>query len=231
MMCQRLPQSLHRLAQATVIVALCAILPTAHALADDEARRAILELRQQVRQLSEQQTQSVQARIQLADQIELLRNEVARLRGQVEQLDWQLRQARRSSAPQSSAPRVDPVEQASFDAAMTQFRAGVYADAATGFANFLAAYPTSPLATQAQFYHGSSLYATRQFQQAAAALQALVQANAQDARAADALLIVAASQIELNAMRQAQATLQSIVQNYPQSQAAKTAAERLKLLR
>jgi len=219
-----------RLAQAAVI-ALCAIPPAAHALADDEARRAILELRQQVRQLADQQTQSVQTRIQLADQIELLRSEIASLRGQIEQLDWQLRQPARGNPAQASAPRIDPIEQASFDAAMAQFRANLYADAATGFANFLTAHPTSTLTSQARFYHGSSLYATRQFKQAADALQALVQVNPQDARAADALLIVAASYIELNAMQEAQTTLQSIVTNYPQSQAAQTATQRLELLR
>jgi len=100
-----------------------------------------------------------------------------------------------------------------------------------GFGNFLGAYPASTLAAQAQFYRGSSLYATRQFQEAAAVLLTLVQANPADGRASDALLIVAASQIELNALQDARATLQSIVQRYPQSQAAQTAAERLKLLR
>jgi len=215
-----------------VAVLLYVALPTAHALADDEARRAILDLRQQIRQMAEQSSQATQARIQLGDQIELLRNELAGLRGKLEQLDWQLQQAARSGA-QTQAPvvRTDPIEAASFEAAMEQFRAGTYTEAAAGFSQFLSAYPTSTMAAEARFYHGSSLYAARQYPQAVAVLQALVQTNPADARAADALLIVAASQIELNALKEARITLQSIVQHYPQSQAAQTATERLKLLR
>ena len=221
-----LPRTLRPMAAALLLA--FAGMPAAHAFSDDEARRAILELREQVRQMSEQ---NLQARMQLADQIETLRSEVASLRGKVEHLNWQAQQAARNAEAEQSGPQVgDPIEQAAFDAAMEQFRGGKYAEAATGFSDFMAARPSSTLATEAQFYRGSSLYATRKFKDAADTLQALVQSRPDDARAPDALLVVAASQIELNAIKGARATLQKIVKDYPQSNAAQTAKERLKLL-
>ncbi len=56
------------------------------------------------------------------------------------------------------------------------------------------------------------------------------QNHPEHARAPDALLIVAAAQIEQNNLSGARDTLQRIVEKYPQSNAAQTAQERLKLL-
>ena len=60
-----------------------AINQSAFAFADDDARKAIVELRQQIKILTEA---NQRARIQLADQIEALEQEVVRLRGDMEQL-------------------------------------------------------------------------------------------------------------------------------------------------
>ena len=82
----------------------------------------------------------------------------------------------------------------------------------------------------AKFYQGSSQYASKDYKGAIQNLQAMIQANPTDARAPDALLIVAASQIELNNMAGAKASLQKIVKDYPSTSAAETAKSRLKLL-
>jgi TolA-binding protein len=60
-----------------------AINQSAFAFADDDARKAIVELRQQIKILTEA---NQRARIQLADQIEAIEQEVVRLRGDMEQL-------------------------------------------------------------------------------------------------------------------------------------------------
>ena len=208
--------------------ALFASLP-AKAFADDEARRAILELRQQIRQMNEQNTQ---ARLQLADQIDTLRSEVVSLRGQVEKLSWQASGQGQNNAPagQQSPHAADPQEQAVFDSAMDAYRAGQYKPAADAFAGFLAAYPSSVLAAEVRFYEGSSLYAVKNFKASIQKLQAFVKASPQSPRAADALMVTASSQIELNDLSGAKTTLQRIVKDYPQSEAAETARSRLKLL-
>jgi len=149
----------------------------AQAFADDEARRAILELREQVKQLTDQ---SRQVRLQQADQIEMLQQEIAKLRGQVEQLNWQTSLQQRSSQDQSggAAQVADPQEQAAFEGPMGLFRAGKYQEAASSFGQFLQSYPDSQLAPQARFYQGSSRYASKDFKGSIQGLQQMVSVGA-----------------------------------------------------
>lgn len=202
----------------------------AYAFADDEARRAILELRQQVRQMQEQ---NQQARFQLAGQIESLQHELTDMRGQLERMRFELDIGKRASQDQAGGNSVqvnNPQEQAGYDNAMGLFRSGKYKEAAQGLNTFLSNYPNSQLQSEAKFYLGSSLYATKDFKGSIAQLQQLVQTAPTDPRAPDALLIVAASKIELNDMAGAKTSLQQIVRDYPQSSAAETAKSRLELL-
>ncbi|WP_322997716.1 tol-pal system protein YbgF [Castellaniella sp.] len=214
---------------AAALLALTLATPAAHAFSDDEARRAILELRTQIQQIKDQ---NQQARLQLADQMDMLHQEIATLRGRVEELSQINRNA---SAPgQGNAPQTpqtgDPQQQAAYEAAADQYRNGRYKEAAGSFATFVQSYPNSDTATDAQFYLGSSQYASKDFKNSIQTMQALVKAHPDDARAPDALLVVAADQIELNDMKGAKASLQRIIKDYPQSSAAETAKSRLKLL-
>src|SRR5690606_27359647 len=219
-----------RIALLTSISLSAVFAAPAQAFSDDEARRAILELREQVKRYEDQNRQ---ARLQFADQIQSMQNEMARMRGQLEQLNWQADLAQRSSQDQSggATPQVaDPQEQAAYEGPMGLFRSGKYKEAASSFGAFLEAYPNSQLAPEARFYQGSSRYASKDFKGAIQGLQEMVQANPTDPRAPDALLVIAASQIEVNNMAGAKASLQRIVKDYPQTSAAETAKSRLKLL-
>jgi tol-pal system protein YbgF len=210
--------SLRRTAILAATISLLSVTIPAHAFADDDARRAILELRTQIKQITDQ---NQQARLQLADQLETMQSELTSMRGE------------RSTQDQSggSHPKVDnPQEQTAFDQPMGLFHSGKYKEAAAAFGGFLKNYPNSQLAAEAQFYQGSSFYASKNFKGAIQELQSLVQASPKDPRAADALLVVAASQIELNNMAGAKSSLQKIVKSYPQTSAAETAKSRLKLL-
>jgi TolA-binding protein len=70
----------------------------------------------------------------------------------------------------------------------------------------------------------------KDFKGAIEQLTAMVQKSPDNARAPDALLIIAGGQIELNNRAGAKATLQRIVRDYPNAQAASTAKSRLQLL-
>jgi tol-pal system protein YbgF len=216
------------LAMTVAASALCAT--SAHAFADDDARRAILELREQLRQINEQNRQ---ARMQLADQLETMQRELANMRGQIEKLHWESDLNKRAGQDQTSGASsqvADPQEQAAYESAMGLFRSGKYKEASSSFTTFLQAYPDSKVTAEARFYRGSSLYASKDFKGAIQGLQAMVQSSPQDARAPDALLVIAASQIELNDVAGAKSSLQKIVKDYPQSSAAETAKSRLQLL-
>ena len=204
---------------------------TAFAFADDDARKAIVELRQQVRTLTEA---NQRARIQLADQIEALEQEVMRLRGDMEQLTRPGgARGTSSTAGGGRAPDAqsqDPREQSAFDQSMETFRKGQYKETIQNLTAFMTLYPDSTLTPTAQFYLGSSRYALKDFKGAMGTLQAMVQKYPTQQRAPDALLMVAACQIELNNRPGAKVTLQRIIKDYKGTPAADTATKRLPLL-
>lgn len=204
----------------------------AFAFADDEARKAILELRQQVRNMTN-------ASLQLNERIEQLQQEVTRLRGEIEQMGRPQggsspatagAAAGAGAAADGSVKVADAKEQSSFDGSMDLFRKGQYKEANEALTAFLTLYPDSALAPTAQFYLGSSRYALKDFKGAASTLTAMVQKSPTHPRSADALLVIAGSQIEMNNRAGAKTTLQRIVKEYKGTPAAETAAKRLQLL-
>lgn len=212
---------------ASLLILMSLGVTPAQAFSDDEARKAILELRAQIKQMNEQ---NQQARLQLADQVDMLRSDVANMRGQLEQLHYSAQGSAPANAPQGSTQASDPQEQAAYNAAAELYRSGKYKEAAAAFASFVQAYPDGPLVGDASFYLGSSQYATRDFKNSIKTMQNLVSTAPKDPRSPDALLVTAASQIELNDLAGAKASLQQIIRDYPQTSAAETAKSRLKLL-
>lgn len=202
----------------------------AFAFADDEARKAILELRQQVRNMTN-------ASLQLNERIEQLQQEVTRLRGEIEQIGRSKPGTGTGAAAPGSANNPDGVtkvedakEQSSFDGSMELFRKGQYKEANEALTAFLTLYPDSPLAPTAMFYLGSSKYALKDYKGSVSTLSAMVQKSPTHPRSADALLVIAGGQIELNNRAGAKTTLQRILKEYKGTPAAETAAKRLQLL-
>jgi len=242
--------------QALLVAALLALpLGKAWALfSDDEARRAILEMRQRVDTMQQAQQQrqeedSAQQRrslLELQSQIDLLRADMAKLRGENEELTRQFSELQRGQrdleqrvsrfeplsidldGQQFSA---DPAEQRAYEAALAQFRNNDYAGASAAFAAFVKSWPASGYAPSARFWLGNAQYATRNYRAALDNFRALLAAAPTHARAADAALAIANCQIELKQIQGARATLQELISNHPDSEAATTAKERLGSLR
>ncbi|NLY65875.1 MAG: tol-pal system protein YbgF [Alcaligenaceae bacterium] len=207
----------------------CSILShNAYAFEDEDARRAILDLRAQLRQ-------SAQARLELSNKIQSLQSQITQLRGEIEKINNSSMisaQNARSEAGFEPTPQVgDPTEQRTYDQALDLFRQGNYSQASVALGNFAAAYPNSPLTPSARFYEGSSRYASKDFRGAIQGLQSMVSAYPSDPKAGDAMLVIAGSQVELNNIAGAKATLESIVHQYPDTPASDTAQQRLELFR
>ncbi len=204
---------------------------SAWAFADDDARKAIVDLRQQIKTMQEA---NQRARMQLADQIEGLEQEVMRLRGDMEQMGRPAaNSAAGGAASGARAPDAksdDAREQAAFDQAMESFRKAQYKETVDTLMAFMTLYPDSKLAPAALFYLGSSRYAQKDYKGAVTQLQGMVQKYPTHPRAPDALLVIAGCQVELNNRAGAKATLQRIVKEYKGTPAADTAAKRLQLL-
>ncbi|WP_291476459.1 tol-pal system protein YbgF [Acidovorax sp.] len=237
----------------------CAFVSTGHAalFEDDEARRAILELRQRVDVLQQVNQRSgddnSQVRRSLLDlqtQIETLRMEHAKLRGQNEQLlrdvaELQRRQKDIAQGVDERLRQFEPVkvtvdglefqadadEKRDFEAALAVFRAGKFADAKTAFAGFVRQYPRSGYVPSARFWLGNAQYAAREYKEAIGNFKVLLSEAPGHARAPEAALSIANCQIELKETRTARKTLEDLLRDYPQSEAAVAAKERLSRLK
>ena len=221
---------------------------------DDEARRAILDLRQRVEAMRQQTDQRLadengQLRRSLLDlqgQIEQMRGELARMTGQNEQLtrtlsEMQSRQSTIDDKLKQNEPskvsidgrefNADPKEKADFEAALGVFRSGQFAQAQTAFAEFVKRYPQSGYNASALFWLGNAQYATRNYNEAIANFRSMLSLAPDHAKAPEAVLSIANCQIELKDTRAARRTLEDLTKAYPQSEAAQAGRERLSRLR
>jgi tol-pal system protein YbgF len=249
---------------AALAAALClgaSPLVSAALFEDDEARRAILDLRQRTEaqrlaaeRLAEEQRQEIsqlrRSLLELQTQIEALRGDIARQHGQNEQLLRELAdvQRRQKDIAQGVDERLrkvepskvsvdgrefiaDPTEARDFEAALAIFRKGEFPAAQAAFADFIKRYPQSGFRPTALFWLGNAQYANRDYRGAIANFRALLTASPEHPRAPEAVLSIANCQIELKDNAGARRTLDELVKAYPQSEAAVAAKERLARLR
>ena len=242
---------------ALAFAALSSVSGHAALFEDDEARRAVLDLRQRVdalRQSSEAQGQrqgddGAQLRRSLLDlqsQIETLRAEQAALRGQNEQLqravaDLQRRQTDIAKGVDERLRQfepvpvtldgleftADPAEKREFDTALAVFRKGDFAGAQTAFAGFNQRYPKSGYTASSLFWLGNAQYALKDYKESIANFKLLLATAPNHMRAPEAALSIANCQSELKDPKAARKTLEDLVKVYPQSEAAAAAKERL----
>lgn len=228
---------------------------------DDEARKAILDLRQKVdaaqqrngdaiRRASEENGQLKRSLLELSNTIESLRNELAAMRGQNEQLarsvsDLQRGQKDITQSVDDRLRKVEPTkvsvdgkefqselaEKQSFEAALATLRAGDFTAAQTGFVNFMTRYPQSGYRSSALFWLGNAQYALRNYRDAVTNFKSMIAAEPTHVRAPEAYLSMANSQVELKDTKGARKSLEDLLAAYPQSEAAPVAKERLSRLK
>lgn len=230
-------------------------------LSDDEARKAILELRQRVEtnrlaaeaatnEVREGQATARRSLLDLSGQIEQLRAELARVRGQNEQLAREISELQRQQKDVQSGidqrlRQVEPLsithdgqsftaapgEQRDFDAALEILRRSEFELAATSFGAFLRRYPESGYTPSVLYWLGNAQYASRSYKASMESHRRLVTQFPAHMRTPEAMLAMANSQIELKDSRSARRTLEDLVKAYPDSEAAAAGRERLARLR
>jgi tol-pal system protein YbgF len=199
-----------------------------------------------------------QSLIQLSTQVDQLRQETAALRGELETLRYETESGasrqrelyadvdRRlqaiETAPRAAAdgPASDAgpavaarpagSDQQNYQAAFELLQARKYDEADRAFAEFLAAFPTSPLADNAQYWLAETHYVRRQYREALPAFRKVLEQFPQSAKLPDALLKVGYCQIELGDRAAARASLQDVVKQFPDTTAARLASQRLERL-
>lgn len=237
---------------ALLLAALGAAQAQAGVFDDDEARRQIADHRIKTEARFDQQAK---AQLDLSTQIQRQAEEIARLRGQIETLTYELETAKKrqqdfyldldtrlrkfeapasamADDPSGAAPATasgDPAKESQeYEAALNQFKAGKYKDAAAGFAAFVQKYPASSLAPNAQYWLGNAWYAQRDCKRAIEAQSVVTTKYADSPKAPDAWLAMATCQQEMGSAGAARRSLESLIAKYPSAPAAETARERLK---
>jgi tol-pal system protein YbgF len=245
--------SLTKFSRAAVFSALLAPgIASAGLFDDDEARRAILDVRAKVDEASARLEAKLDTKadkssaLDLANQNELLRMEIAKLRGQIEVLANDLSNTQRRQQDfyvdldnrlRKMEPKkvtvdgrestVEVNEQRAYDAAMALFKAGEYKSAGTAFAGFVASYPQSAYAGSAQYWLGNSHYAQRDCKATISSLQVLVKAHPEHPKTPDAMLNIAACHLELKDKAANKKILEAVIAQYPETEAAQAAKSRL----
>jgi tol-pal system protein YbgF len=107
------------------------------------------------------------------------------------------------------------------------FSANRYSEAISAFTAFIAAYPNSEYAANAQYWIGECHYSQKEYQKALAAFNAVLTNYPKGKKAPDAMLKVAFSQLSLNDTAAAKGTMRQLIETYPKSPAAAKAKERL----
>ena len=240
---------------------MCAGSAAAGLFDDDEARRAILDLRQRIETLrretdqklldeSRRQAEEVanlrRALLELQNQWEASNGEAAKLRGQGEQLGRDMNEAQRRQAEQikrleERLQRMEPFkvsheggeflaeagEKRMFDAALANFRGGEFEAAQNTFGDFLGRYPQSGYANSALFWLGNAQFVLKNYPAAVISFRKMIARSPSYSRVPEAWLAISNCQLELRDMALARKTLEDLVANFPQSEAADIAKERL----
>lgn len=224
---------------------------------DNEARKAILELRAtddklkqdlsaQNKELTEQLAQIKRSLLELSSQLDQVRGELAKQRGANEQLardvgEVQRRQKDIAQGVDERMRKIEPQrvsldgkdfladaeEKRLFDEAMAIVRAGDFPGAASALSNFLRRYPQSGYGDSARFWLGNAHYGKHELKEAITMFRTFI-ANAPDhARVPEAMLAIANSQAESKDTKGARLTLGELLRKYPQSEAAQAGKERL----
>lgn len=228
---------------------------------DDEARRAILDIRTRIdqnaerqrtgqQQLTEQIDQLRRSLLDLNNQLEQVRADNARLRGQNEELTRIVSEVQRKQKDLQSGvddrmrkfePQkvvvdgkevsVDPEEKRQYDEAMELLRKSDFAGTANALTAFRKRYPASGYNESALFWLGNAQYGTRQYKDAITSFRTLVGAAPEHAKAPEALLAIANCQAELKDIKGARKTIDELLKTYPKSEAAQAGRDRLASLR
>jgi len=201
---------------------------------DDEARKAILDLRKSL----------ATTQLELQGEIDKLKSDNAELRGKIENLEKQGEDISnsqktyyqdldtrlgnfepRTATIEGVSGTVQPGEKKAYDDALKAFQAGNLKKADEGFSAFAAKYPKSPYLPLALYWGGNSKYANKDYAGAIKQLQSLISKYPNHPRIAAAMVTLGNSQLESGNKAAAKKTFGEIIAKYPDTEAAKDAQQ------
>jgi tol-pal system protein YbgF len=131
-------------------------------------------------------------------------------------------------APATGASPADSGEdKAAYQAAFNLLKEGQYDRAIAAFQKFLASYPDSSLADNAQYWLGEAFYVNKAYPEAQAAFQRVIDKYPQSRKIGDALLKIGYCRYELKQWESAREVLGQVVARFTDTPAARLAQQRL----
>ncbi len=128
----------------------------------------------------------------------------------------------------TTKPLIDVDPQQLYDAAYLDLTKGKYDLAITGFSNYLKYFPETEQADNAQYWLGECHYAKKNYTKAAIEFHKVLENYATGDKVPSALYKLGLSLLELKSVGQANKYLQELIDQYPNTQEAKLAKEKLK---
>lgn len=132
-----------------------------------------------------------------------------------------------TDAPPAVASRPAGSDQQNYEAALDLIESRRYDEANRAFTTFLASFPTSPLADNAQYWLAETYYVRNQYADGLTAFRRLIETYPQSDKVPDALLKVGFCQAELGDRAAARTSLQEVMRQFPGTTAARLASQRL----
>jgi tol-pal system protein YbgF len=130
-----------------------------------------------------------------------------------------------SVAADASAANGD--DKISYQAAFNLLKDGQYDRAIAAFQNFMATFPSSSLADNAQYWLGEAYYVNKAYPEAQAAFQRVIDKYPQSRKLPDALLKIGYCRYELKQWDAAKAVLTQVATSYADTPAGRLAQQRL----
>ncbi len=129
-------------------------------------------------------------------------------------------------------PAGDPAkEQSRYRQAFDLLQQGNYAESATAFRQFLAAYPNGGYTDNAQYWLAEASYVTRDFDTAMQDFSKVLSAHPGSGKVPDAMLKIGYIHYEWRDWNKARAMLQRLLKEHPDSTAARLGKQRLERMR
>jgi tol-pal system protein YbgF len=130
----------------------------------------------------------------------------------------------------SRPPVLAGSDQDNYQLAFDLLKNGRYVESAEAFDQFLAVFPSSPLADNAQYWLAETYYVQRQFTTALPTFQLVVDEYPDSTKLPDALLKIGFCNYELQQWDAARDALTRVAREFPDTTAARLASQRLERL-
>jgi tol-pal system protein YbgF len=172
----------------------------------------------------------------LHGQLEVLLNDMEmtqkRQRDFYVDVDSRLRKLEAASTPEAKVAATtqkndSAQETRDYEAALEAFKSNRYVEANTAMLAFIKSYPQSTLLPNAYYWAGSSHFQLHEFNKAIDLFAKVAATWPNDAKAPDALLAQSNALNEAGDGKEARKVVQKLIDQYPASNAAQTAKQRL----